>query len=139
MIAISLVLLSVGTLSAENGGNQEICPIMGNKINSDVFCDFNGERVYFCCAGCIPEFKKDPEGHVKKMKADGIQLKQLKPQSLCPVMGNPINKKSFVDVEGKRVYMCCPGCASKIKENPQKYFKLVAEKDEYLEDLKGDK
>ncbi|MHC4555208.1 MAG: hypothetical protein ACYSUS_07965, partial [Planctomycetota bacterium] len=34
-------------------------------------------------------------------------------QTLCPVMGNPINKEVFIEYKGKKVYFCCPGCDEK--------------------------
>ncbi len=38
-----------------------VCPVMeGNPIRKDLFVDYNGKRVYFCCPGCIPAFKADP-------------------------------------------------------------------------------
>jgi YHS domain-containing protein len=43
-------------------------------------------------------------------------------QTLCPVMGNPINKDVFVEYRGKKVYFCCPGCDEKFKANPEKYL-----------------
>ncbi len=45
-----------------------------------------------------------------------------KPQTLCPVMGNPINKEVYADYQGQRVYFCCPGCDSTFLENPEKYL-----------------
>lgn len=47
-----------------------------------------------------------------------------KVQEMCPVMGNPIDKKLFVDKDGKRIYMCCPMCKDKI----QKDFDTIAKK-----------
>ncbi|HUT37359.1 MAG TPA: hypothetical protein VNE39_28005, partial [Planctomycetota bacterium] len=29
------------------------------------------------------------------------------PQTTCPVMGGKIDRKLFVDYEGKRIYVCC--------------------------------
>lgn len=43
-------------------------------------------------------------------------------QTLCPVMGGPINKDVFTEYKGKKVYFCCPGCDSKFKANPEKYI-----------------
>jgi hypothetical protein len=37
-----------------------------------VYADYNGKRVYFCCAGCIPQFKQDPGMYLKKLEAEGI-------------------------------------------------------------------
>ncbi|MDA8305698.1 MAG: YHS domain-containing protein [Deltaproteobacteria bacterium] len=50
------------------------------------------------------------------------------PQTKCPVLGNKINKKVFVDYHGKRVYFCCPVCEAQFKKNPEKYLqKMKAE------------
>ncbi len=43
-------------------------------------------------------------------------------QTQCPVMGGAINTEYFVDVEGYRIYVCCPGCDETILENPQRYI-----------------
>ncbi len=37
----------------------------------------------------------------------------VKMQTVCPIMGNPINKEVFADHDGKRVYFCCAGCIDK--------------------------
>ena len=46
---------------------------------------------------------------------------QTKAQTTCPVMGAKIDKSLYVDHDGKRIYVCCPGCIAAVKENPQKY------------------
>jgi len=60
--------------SAPTGHAQTACPVMDGKIDKKFFADYKGQRVYFCCAGCIEPFKKDPEKFVKKMKAAGVIL-----------------------------------------------------------------
>ena len=44
------------------------------------------------------------------------------PQATCPVMGGAIDKELFVDHAGKRIYLCCAGCASKVRKEPAKYI-----------------
>ena len=46
-------------------------------------------------------------------------------QKLCPVMNLPINPKLYVDFEGKRIYVCCPHCLEKVKENPKKFIRQL--------------
>ncbi len=46
---------------------QKLCPVMGNKIDPKIYVDYNGRRIYFCCAMCPAEFKKDPEKYIKKV------------------------------------------------------------------------
>jgi YHS domain-containing protein len=70
-----LVLVGVSLMMAAPGvwaKDQEVCPVMGGKINKDVYTDYQGMRVFFCCPACIDVFKKDPEGHLKKMKEAGV-------------------------------------------------------------------
>lgn len=43
-------------------------------------------------------------------------------QTICPVMGNPINKDVFVEYKGKKVYFCCPECKGKFEAEPEKYI-----------------
>jgi YHS domain-containing protein len=43
---------------------------------------------------------------------------EVKMQSVCPIMGNPINKEVFADHDGKRVYFCCAECIPKFNEDP---------------------
>ena len=62
----------------------------------------------------------------------------LKPQTLCPVMGNPINHEVYTDYEGKRIYFCCAGCDSTFLENPDKYLKQMQTEDVEPEKSKND-
>ena len=48
-----------------------------------------------------------------------------KPQTVCPIMGGKINKTQYADVEGYRIYTCCPGCIGKIKADSDKYIKQL--------------
>ena len=46
---------------------QATCPIMGRPINKDIFTDYKGKKVYFCCAGCVEKFKAEPEKYLAKL------------------------------------------------------------------------
>lgn len=49
-------------------GNK-ICPVSGEKIDEEtkITYEYEGKIYNFCCAGCIDEFKKDPEKYIKKV------------------------------------------------------------------------
>ncbi len=47
---------------------QKMCPVLGNPIDKSVYVDYQGKRIYFCCAGCIPEFKKNPDKYMEKLQ-----------------------------------------------------------------------
>ncbi len=47
---------------------QTTCPIMdGNKIDKNVFVEYKGKKVYFCCADCKAKFDADPEKYIAKL------------------------------------------------------------------------
>jgi YHS domain-containing protein len=52
--------------------------------------------------------------------------KKLHAQTLCPVMGGEIDSAFYTDIQGQRVYHCCPACAAKLKADPDTYFKKAA-------------
>jgi YHS domain-containing protein len=58
-----------------------------------------------------------------------------KPQTTCPVMGNPIDKTLFADYNGKRVYFCCPGCIDTFNADPEKYIKILEDAGVKLEEI----
>ena len=74
LFGVTLGLLTFGwnMPGIAQAGSQTKCPVLGNKIDEKVFVDYQGKRIYFCCAGCVDEFKKDPEKYLKKMEAEGV-------------------------------------------------------------------
>ncbi len=102
---------------------QKTCPVMGGKINKDLYVDAKGKRIYVCCKGCISKVKAEPEKYIEKLEKKGENVAKL--QTKCPVMGGKINKDLYVDHEGKRIYVCCKGCISKVKADPEKYIKKI--------------
>jgi YHS domain-containing protein len=66
---VSLGLLLVLSVAGSSfAAAQTTCPVMGGDINKKLYADHNGERVYFCCMMCPPEFAKDPGKFIKKLK-----------------------------------------------------------------------
>jgi len=46
---------------------QIICPVMEGPVNKDIFTEYKGKKVYFCCAQCKGEFEKNPEKYLAKL------------------------------------------------------------------------
>jgi YHS domain-containing protein len=67
-------------------------------------------------------------------KAD-TQPKELKHQTLCPVMGGKIDSTAYTDIQGQRVYHCCPACSAALKADPDKYFKEAAKEGILFENI----
>ena len=63
-----------GEAAAQAVKKQTVCPIMGGQVNTNLYVDAKGARVYFCCKGCPADFRKDPARYIAKMEKDGITL-----------------------------------------------------------------
>ena len=50
---------------------------------------------------------------------------QGQPQTKCPVLSGNIDKSTYVDYKGQRVYFCCKGCDEEFKKNPEKYLEKM--------------
>lgn len=130
-----LVASEHATLPMAAKDKQTHCPIMGGEINPDVFIDYKGAKVYFCCWGCDDKFLAEPEKFVPKLP-DAVQ-RQIRAadstpsgkgvQKTCPVMGGEIDEEVFTDYRGVRVYFCCPPCIEKFEAEPQQYIPKLPE------------
>jgi Cu(I)/Ag(I) efflux system membrane fusion protein len=120
---------------------QTHCPVMGGKINPEVFIEYKGVKVYFCCWGCDDKFLAEPEEYIPKLP-ESIQ-KRIRAadsavpatqgtansieQITCPVMGGEIDPKVSTDYHGVRVYFCCPPCIKKFEADPKQYIPRLPE------------
>ena len=103
---------------------QTICPVMGKPIDSTVFTDIQGQRVYFCCGSCEKKLKADPDKYFKQAAAEGVLFQNI--QKTCPVSGETLEDRTvYSDFEGRRVYFCCQKCRDKFDDSPQEYLKKM--------------
>lgn len=65
-----------------------------------------------------------PAGHERAPVADDDRPPE---NEICPVMGNPVDPKVYVDYQGRRIGFCCPGCDATFLQDPEKYLKKVDE------------
>ena len=62
---------------------------------------------------------------VLALAAGPAMAAEPKPQTVCPVLGGNIDKKVFIDYQGKRIYFCCSGCPAEFSKDPEKYLKKI--------------
>jgi YHS domain-containing protein len=56
------------TATAAAAIEQTVCPVMeGNKIDKNVFVEYQGKKVYFCCADCKAKFLAEPQKYLAKL------------------------------------------------------------------------
>lgn len=104
---------------------QDTCPILGEKIDKQFYVDALGQRIYVCCRGCLSAVQSDPEQALNKLHDLGEYAESI--QSLCPVMGNDIDPKLYVEYIGRRIYVCCKNCLLSVKKDPMKFANLIAD------------
>jgi len=73
ILAVAVIALGalISFATADEGTHatvQKLCPVMeGNSIDEDIYVDYQGERVYFCCNFCKGAFQKEPEKYLPKL------------------------------------------------------------------------
>jgi YHS domain-containing protein len=114
-----LLLVAVGTVgaqeaqpadkpaAAQTGKKQTVCPIMGGPVNSSIYADANGKRVYFCCGGCPATFRKDPAKYIAKLEKDGVTLE--KTPAAAPASKQP-GDAAAIPATGHATMGCGDGC-----------------------------
>ena len=82
LITVALTLAPAGLVLAQKAPaqtktpTQTVCPVFGGEVNKDIYVDYKGKRIYFCCEGCDDEFKKNPGKYMKKLEAQGVELEK---------------------------------------------------------------
>ncbi len=56
-------------------------------------------------------------------------------QTVCPVMGGEVDPELYADINGYRVYVCCPGCIPELEGSPEKYLEKMREEGVEIETL----
>ncbi len=72
ILALVLALFAAGSVWAADPKPQTTCPVLGGNVDKQVYADYKGKRIYFCCQGCDAEFRKDPEKYLKKLEEQGV-------------------------------------------------------------------
>ncbi len=94
---------------------NKLCPVSGGPVVEKYRTEYKGQFVYLCCEGCVNEFNKNAEAIVAKMSKEEQEL--IKINTVCPISGEPIDQKKFVEFEGRKVYFCCDHCTEKYKKD----------------------
>ncbi len=51
ILALALTAFVAGGLWAADPKPQTTCPVLAGKIDKNVYADYQGKRIYFCCSG----------------------------------------------------------------------------------------
>ena len=104
-----------------------ICPVMDKPIDFGISVMTDDGPVYFCCKGCPDKYKADPKKYAEKVAAQRKALAAMpKVQVTCPVSGKPVDKKVFIEKDGKKIYFCCKECPPQYEKDPAKFAGKLA-------------
>lgn len=122
LFAVALVatsaMLTVGTSVATADDSKAFsatCVVSGKPAKESSVVDYNGKKVYFCCAGCPAKFEKNPEDYTANVNLQLLETGQML-QVACPFTGKPVNEKMTVEVGTTKVGFCCGGCKAKAEK-----------------------
>ena len=77
ILALALAAFVAGGVWAADPKPQTTCPVLGGNVDKNVYADYQGKRIYFCCKGCDAEFKKNPDKYMKKLQEEGVTLEPV--------------------------------------------------------------
>jgi YHS domain-containing protein len=120
------------------------CPVSGEPANKDIFSEYKGRKVFFCCADCKAAFDKDPEKYAAKIHVCGDSCKaemkegcmkhegkgecgKQEGKPCCkaaftdPVSGNEGKKEFVSEYKGQKVFFACADCKAAFDKDPEKY------------------
>lgn len=118
---------------------QGVCPVSGGELGSmgsPIAVTIGDQTVYVCCVGCVDAVKENPEKYLTPKPPFAISpiteedTTAIAAQELCPVMDEPLGGMGVpykTVVEGRVVYLCCPGCAKKLHANAALYLGKLAD------------
>jgi hypothetical protein len=69
-----------------------------------------------------------PRRRAKKSKLSAADLELVKQQKICPVTGADLNSMGGpvpVDLTGRRVFICCAGCETALRKDPDKHLQKL--------------
>ncbi len=70
---------------------QSTCPVLGSPIDKNLYVDYQGKRIYVCCAGCIDQVKKDPAKYIEKLRKSGQSVEIIDSSKVKHVSPSPDN------------------------------------------------
>ena len=76
IILLGFLLAVAPSYATSKETSQTTCPVMEGTVNKNIFADYKGKRIYFCCPPCLKEFNKNPEKYMKKLEEQGVVLEK---------------------------------------------------------------
>ncbi len=101
---------------ADRAKIQVKCPVTSEPVDPKVSVEYAGQKVSFCCKGCVKKFQADPSKYQTGLASSYTY------QTKCPVTDEDITPTAYANLPtGETIYYCCKECDKKFIGNPGKY------------------
>jgi YHS domain-containing protein len=101
--------------------------VSGQKLGgpgTGVTLDQNGYEVKLTNQTEADTFKQNPAPYLSKIE-DAYKNAKPCPLTVCPVMGDALDKDAYVFVyEGREFKLCCDSCLEDFQKDPDKFVKI---------------
>lgn len=97
------------------------CAVNNNDSAGELYSEYNGMRVSFCCEGCVPQFGKEPEKFLKQSTENKVTVAE---SYFDPTTGKKIKfekAKGFSDYRAVRYYFATEDGKKTFDKDPKKY------------------
>ncbi len=124
---------------------QKTCPVTGKPLGAmgkPPKIMVKGKPLFVCCEPCSAKIEAKPDEYLAKYySAKGKEVRPgvfeatladanaIAAQKKCPVMDEELGGMGTpqkVNVKRKAVYICCAGCAKKLRAEPEKHLAMLA-------------
>lgn len=144
VIVLSLLMTLVGSTGlfaqmAHQHGEGEVaaelsyglCPVTGQEASADYSYAYEGKAYYFCCPGCIDQFKQDPKKYISKIKEIKLEAYQygFSPDPVAAKKGDIIKLEITSRDVAHGVYIKEYGINITVKKGEAKKAEFLADKE----------
>ncbi|MDB5593669.1 MAG: copper-translocating P-type ATPase [Hyphomicrobiales bacterium] len=101
--------------AAEAKVKDSVCGMSVDPATAKHRTEHEGQKYFFCCAGCREKFEAEPQRYLHAAKA---KVKDL----VCGMSVDPATAKHRTEHEGQSYFFCSAGCRHKFEAEPQRYL-----------------
>jgi len=124
--------MSTNPSTAETTAKDPVCGMTVNPATAKHSREYQGKKLYFCCAHCAEKFQADPQKYLQARPPSGFVTlgasgPAAKPATakdpVCGMDVNPPTAKYKAEHSGKTYFFCSANCLEKFRTDPDRYLK----------------
>lgn len=104
-----------------------LCPVTGKPIDRQFVARFRGKRVYCADAAALAKFNADPAEYAEAASKQWEALPTWRVQVLCPVTGETVSTKIFVEGKDDDIYFATEEAKAKWLKDSKPFESKLAD------------